>query len=662
MAGEVMRKLLIVMSLVLLVALPSCFAELSTVFSNGFEDSSSIGHYGFNTSVWYVEYGKDNASAAIYSYNHTGSYSAGMKDGNAGNVSISIKQGYLNLTGYERCELSFWWVSSQNWDSGDHFYVDVYDGSWHYKFYDVTQEVVFKNLCVGYAGCENNQSKVNICHFPGPGTKPNTLCIGKSALDSHTGHHSDYCGPCLPNVSEWKQTTLDVSPYQMIDGFRVRFNQQASNDNEQSWIDDINISCCSKVRVVDVSAQPQNVNQGQTVSISSKVTALGTIDSVKARVSYPNSSLVKDYVMTWTPGNIYVYNFTNTTAVGRYNVTIIANNSCSYVNDSGKTYFVVTYFVPVAAVKPILECVDVLQNGSYVAHFGYQNDNNVTVNIPISGVSPFNKITGGGLAGINQGQPITFLPGRTPYYPNNSFNVIFDGTNLVWTLTGPDNATRTATASNSSTKCDGTPPTILTYNILPRTIYVNETSNAQATVVDNIGVKRVWLVFSGPDTETVELYRQPGDIFKGVFDPLIDGIFHVVVYAEDLAGNIISADAGQVVVNAIPIPPGYTNCMNITSFGLVTQPAIIGVDKVRSFLVTDYFCARTILGLWEYDFYLEINDLNGNPVLLDGMPITYGKYPPSGATVDVYVINRLALWKNEIGVYNPVILSLGVWR
>jgi hypothetical protein len=317
---------------------------------------------------------------------------------------------------------------------------------------------------------------------------------------------------------------------------------------------------------------------------------------------------------------------------------------------------------PVAAVHPILECVDLLQNGSYVAHFGYQNDNNITVNIPVSGVSPFNKITGGGLAGINQGQPTAFLPGRTPYYPNNSFNVMFDGTNLVWTLTGPDNATRTATASSNSTKCDNVPPTILTYSILPRTIYVNDTSNTQATAIDNVGVKRVWMVFSGLDTETVTLTHQTGDLYTGTFDPLIDGTFHAVVYAEDVSGNIVSVDGGQVVVNAIPVPPNYLNCMNITSFGLVTQPAIIGTDKVRAFLVTDYFCARTVLGLWDYDFYLEINDLNGNPVLLDGQPITYGKYPPAGADVNVYVINRLALWKNELGVYNPIMLSLGVWR
>ncbi|MFC1697166.1 myxococcus cysteine-rich repeat containing protein [Nanoarchaeota archaeon] len=107
------------------------------------------------------------------------------------------------------------------------------------------------------------------------------------------------------------------------------------------------------------------------------------------------------------------------------------------------------------AVHPILECVQNLSNGSYIAYFGYQNDNNQTINIPINSNYPFNKFTP---APINRSQPNSFLPGRTPYYPNANFSVLFDGLNLVWTLTGPDNLTRTATASNSSLRCNITIP------------------------------------------------------------------------------------------------------------------------------------------------------------------------------------------------------------
>ncbi|MGE5458002.1 MAG: choice-of-anchor A family protein, partial [Methanococcaceae archaeon] len=97
----------------------------------------------------------------------------------------------------------------------------------------------------------------------------------------------------------------------------------------------------------------------------------------------------------------------------------------------------------VLPVSPILECVTKNSNGSYTAHFGYNNPNNFTVTIPIG---DNNKITPS--ANGDKGQPIVFNPGRTPYFPNADFTVVFDGSPLVWTLNG-----QTATASNTSVPC-----------------------------------------------------------------------------------------------------------------------------------------------------------------------------------------------------------------
>ncbi len=105
---------------------------------------------------------------------------------------------------------------------------------------------------------------------------------------------------------------------------------------------------------------------------------------------------------------------------------------------------------PTDPVKPILECVNAYGEGNYTAYFGYLNQNSVNITIPIGNE---NKITGGGLSGQDQGQPTVFTPGRTPYYPNASFSVNFDGTNMVWTLKGPDGSTRTSTASANSKAC-----------------------------------------------------------------------------------------------------------------------------------------------------------------------------------------------------------------
>ena len=56
----------------------------------------------------------------------------------------------------------------------------------------------FPDDCEEYSGCQGNPNKVEICHVP-PGNPENaqTLCISKSALDTHRDHHDDYCGPCL---------------------------------------------------------------------------------------------------------------------------------------------------------------------------------------------------------------------------------------------------------------------------------------------------------------------------------------------------------------------------------------------------------------------------------------------------------------------------------
>lgn len=93
-------------------------------------------------------------------------------------------------------------------------------------------------------------------------------------------------------------------------------------------------------------------------------------------------------------------------------------------------------------IRPILECVVNNGDGTFTAHFGYLNENDFPVTIPVGNSNKFNR------SNPDQGQPTVFNPGRTPYYPNADFQIVFDGNNLVWTLDG-----RTATASANSPLC-----------------------------------------------------------------------------------------------------------------------------------------------------------------------------------------------------------------
>lgn len=97
---------------------------------------------------------------------------------------------------------------------------------------------------------------------------------------------------------------------------------------------------------------------------------------------------------------------------------------------------------PVSTLKPILECVQKLDNDSYIAYFGYKNNSTVAVELEIGSRNRFSP------APALRGQPVVFLPGRSEPYPRAAFSVAFNGNPLVWLLDGA-----TATASLNSPAC-----------------------------------------------------------------------------------------------------------------------------------------------------------------------------------------------------------------
>lgn len=97
---------------------------------------------------------------------------------------------------------------------------------------------------------------------------------------------------------------------------------------------------------------------------------------------------------------------------------------------------------PTEPLHPILECVYDNGDGSYTAYFGYDNENDYNVAIPVGSDNRFTPSPQG------RGQPSLFEPGRTPEYPDAAFGVDFDGSSLAWTLDGG-----TAEASSNSAPC-----------------------------------------------------------------------------------------------------------------------------------------------------------------------------------------------------------------
>src|SRR4051812_17460451 len=104
-----------------------------------------------------------------------------------------------------------------------------------------------------------------------------------------------------------------------------------------------------------------------------------------------------------------------------------------------------------APIVPRLECVEPVADGSFLAHFGYSNDNALTVNIPYGRQNLF-------AADTAQARPSAFEPGDNAF----DFAVPFTGgTQLSWKLTPPCGTSTTVLAGATSPVCDPTDPTFV---------------------------------------------------------------------------------------------------------------------------------------------------------------------------------------------------------
>ncbi|MBU4075420.1 MAG: PGF-pre-PGF domain-containing protein, partial [Euryarchaeota archaeon] len=121
--------------------------------------------------------------------------------------------------------------------------------------------------------------------------------------------------------------------------------------------------------VTNVSLSFQFIDVSSFTNISANITSLDEVSLVNqsevfARVTFPNSTSI-NYPMNATGGSLFYYNFTDTAQYGRFNVTILANDTTGNINSTQRIQFATVF---------------ITNNESVVT----QANNSTVVNAPLS--------------------------------------------------------------------------------------------------------------------------------------------------------------------------------------------------------------------------------------------------------------------------------------
>jgi hypothetical protein len=133
---------------------------------------------------------------------------------------------------------------------------------------------------------------------------------------------------------------------------------------------------------------------------------------------------------------------------GTYIVTPVPYNTNYTFKIEPGILYVNPYGPGTRTIKPVLNCVQEIDDYYFIANFEYKNENEVAVYIP---VSEDNLLTGNNIFWDDSDkQPTLFLPG------GGTFQIYFDGQDLSWTVNSRDQDQKVSNAANansSSTKC-----------------------------------------------------------------------------------------------------------------------------------------------------------------------------------------------------------------
>jgi len=151
------------------------------------------------------------------------------------------------------------------------------------------------------------------------------------------------------------------------------------NNTETTYFNVVDVMPPSVTNITPLA--DTNFTANDFVNITANVTDNVAVDTVLANITLPDSTS-QILQMFNASGSIYNTTFSSTSLVGRYNVTIIANDTSNNINDTETTYF---------NVLPSMACnLSVLINGVNTTSFTNAGEPyNVTVNVTYTNGSAF---------------------------------------------------------------------------------------------------------------------------------------------------------------------------------------------------------------------------------------------------------------------------------
>ncbi|MBU0615194.1 MAG: hypothetical protein KJ601_03815, partial [Nanoarchaeota archaeon] len=270
-----------------------------------------------------------------------------------------------------------------------------------------------------------------------------------------------------------------------------------------------------------------NYSEGFIVSINVTVNDTTGVDTVLANVTLPDGSSVIVF-LNHTAGQLYFNNFTQTTLIGLYNITIIANDTYGNTN-----YTVKTYFSIVDSTAPIISLNTPLNNSNTSSRnvvFNYTATDNyyATMNCSVYADGAYNK-SGTGVNGTPSTITInSFTDGLHSWYINCSDAMRNSNVSRVRYFTVDTTLPTFTSLKTTPDDEDGLDPNITI------TVYGNVTDNITSV---NTVILQYKLHSSSNYTNTSMIYNAGLGLYVGYLNLSAAGVYDLRMFANDTVGN-----------------------------------------------------------------------------------------------------------------------------